>query len=135
VLFEERTSPQACRGCHEGLNGFGFGFEHYSASGAYQKVDHGLPVDARGRVIGTDVDRAFDGALELSETLAKSRAVRRCATLQWTRYALGRAPEDTELPAIDSLTDSFLRDGHVRAFLLELVTSPSFRMRRLRGPK
>ncbi len=134
MLFEERTSPQACRGCHEGLNGFGFGFEHYSASGAYQKLDHGLPVDARGNVIGTDVDRAFDGPLELSETLARSRAVRRCATLQWTRYALGRTPEDIELPAIDALTDSFLRDGHVRAFLLELVTSPSFRMRRLRGP-
>lgn len=134
MLFEERTSPQACRGCHEGLNGFGFGFERYSASGAFQTLDHGLPVDARGSVVGTDVDRAFDGPIQLSDTLAKSRAVRRCATLQWMRYALGRAPEDAELPAADALTDAFLRDGHIKAFLLELVTSPSFRMRRLRGP-
>ena len=131
MLFETRTSPAACRGCHVGLNGFGFGLERYSASGAFQSMEHGLPVDARGTIIDTDVDRAFDGAIDLSNALAKSKVVRHCATQQWVRYALGRAPVDVELPLVETLTNAFFQTGSVQALLSDIVAAPSFRMRRI----
>jgi hypothetical protein len=136
VLFEKRTSPAACQSCHVGLNGFGFGLEHYTASGAYQAADHGLPVDATGDIVRTDVDRPYDGAIELSQALSDSRDVHACATEEWVRYALGRAPVDAEQPMLEALTDSFMASGgDVGTLLLELVTQPTFRMRLVGGAK
>ena len=94
MLFETRTSPDACRGCHIGLNGFGFGLENYGASGRYQTSENGLPIDASGEVPLTDVNQAFDGGVALSRALSQSRLVHACATRQWVRYALGRAPDE-----------------------------------------
>ncbi len=131
MLFEARTSPAACRGCHVGLNGFGFGLESYSASAAYQSTDHGLSVDPRGKINGTDVDRVFNGGIELSSALAESRVVRRCVTGQWVRYALGRAPVDVEMPVVEALTNAFMETGSVKALLTDIVSAPSFRLRRI----
>lgn len=131
TLFEERTSPAGCRGCHTGLNGFGFTLESYSASGAFRREEHGLPIDARGQLVGTDADRQVTGPIELSAALAKSRTVRRCATLQWMRYAMGRAAVADELPLVEALTDRFARGGDVRRLIVDLVGSNTFRSRRI----
>ncbi len=134
-LFELRTSPPSCQTCHASLNGFGFGFESYSASGAHRKSEHGLPVDTRGSILYTDVDGEYEGPVALVGKLAKSRAVKRCATLQWMRYAMGRAPADDEIAVADALTDRFVAGDDVRALLVDVVTTNSFRMRRIRGTK
>ena len=130
MLFEARTKPGACQGCHVGLNGFGFGFEQYDAAAHFRASDNGLPVDARGAILGTDVDRAFDGAIDLSQALAESETVHACATAELVRYALGRAPTRDELPALATFTRSLMASrGDLRALLLEIATSPSFRLR------
>ncbi len=135
MLFEDRTRPAACQGCHAGLNGFGFGFEAYDAAGHFHTTESGLSIDARGAVLGTDVDGPFDGALALSAALAGSAVVHRCATERLLRYALGRAPEAAEQPAIDALAKSFIASGgDVRALLLAVATSPSFRLQRAEAP-
>ncbi len=132
TLFIARTRPALCQTCHAELNGFGFGFERYNAAGIYQSKDNGLPVDASGAIHGTDVDQRFSDARELSEILSHSRVVHRCAAEQWVRYALGRSPIDQEQPLIDSLTDDFMRtDGDVRTLLQGIVSSPSFRLRKV----
>ncbi len=132
TLFEERTAPATCMGCHRGLNGFGFGFEHYNAAGAFQTQEQGLPIDARGSLSGTDVDRTFDGAMDLSAALATSSEVHRCATGQWLRYALGRAPTDEESPLVSAVAAKFHDSGgNVHALLLQIVTAPTFRMRKV----
>jgi hypothetical protein len=134
MLFEQRTQPVFCQGCHAGLNGFGFGFEHYDAAGHYQTTDDTLPVDATGTITGTDVNGPFDGALALSDTLSRSRTVHDCATLEMIRYALGRAPTDAELPTVDSLAQSFFDSGgDLRALLVNVVLSPTFRNRLVEG--
>jgi hypothetical protein len=134
MLFAARTAPASCQSCHLTLDGFGFGFERYTAAGAYHTTELGLPVDARGKIVGTDVDRAFDGALELSDTLAKSEKVQRCVTRQWLTYALGRAPVDAELEVTDALAAGFGESGgDLRRLLVGIVTAPTFRMRRVPG--
>jgi hypothetical protein len=132
MLFEARTAPPVCQGCHASLNGIGFGFEHYNAAGAYRATEVGLPIDSRGVLMGTDVDGAFDGAIALSAALDRSGTMHRCATMQWLRYALGRAPTDAELPLQSRLTTSFVASGgDVRALLLDIVTSPTFRFQKV----
>ncbi|MFT3710833.1 MAG: DUF1592 domain-containing protein [Archangium sp.] len=126
-LFEQRTSPGACAGCHRSLNGFGFGFEHYNAAAAWQDLEQGKAIDARGEIFGTDIDRTFDGALELSAALAGSPAVHQCATQMWVRYALGRAPADVEAPWVTEVSDRFVaQGGDVKSLLLDVVTAPTF---------
>jgi hypothetical protein len=134
-LFEERTRPASCQGCHAGLNGFGFAFERYDASGRFRTQEAGLPIDPRGAIVGTDVDGPVDDALALSERLARSRAVQRCAARQWFRYAFARAPVDVEASLLDSLTERFAASGgDPRRLLLALVTAPTFRYTRAEAP-
>jgi len=129
-LFEQRTAPAMCQGCHAALNGIGFGFENYNAAGAYQTTDDGLPVDASGDLLGTDVDGPFVGALQLSKILSTSQAVHSCAVQSWVRFALGRAPVAVEDAGVTALATSFLQSGgDVRALMLDIVTSPTFRLR------
>ncbi len=129
-LFEQRTSPPMCQGCHAGLNGIGFGFESYDAAGHFQTTDDGLPVDATGTLIGADVGGPFDGAVELSKMLSTSETVHACAAESWVRFALGRAPVAAESPGITALASDFLQDGgDVRGLMLAIVTSPTFRQR------
>lgn len=132
ALFEARTSPPSCQSCHVVLNGFGFGFEHYGAGGRFQAEERGLAIDAHGRILGTDVDRTFDGALELSAALDESADVHRCTTQQWMRYALGRGIAPEERALADAVTADFTRSGgKIRRVLLDIVTSNTFRMRKV----
>jgi hypothetical protein len=132
MLFEERTAPPACQTCHAGLNGFGFGLESYNAAGHYQTTDNGLPVDATGAIVGTDVDGPFNGGVDLSHILSQSRTVHDCATQRMVLYALGRSPVDVEAPWVVSLADSFMQnEGDVRGLLMSIATSPTFRLRQV----
>jgi hypothetical protein len=134
TLFEERTAQQSCQSCHVGLNGYGFGFESYNAAGVFQTQEQGLPIDARGVIVGTDVDRSYTGAVELSAALETSEVVRQCVTRQWMTYALGRAPVDEELPLLEGLANGFgASGGNIRGLLLDIVTTPTFRLRKVTG--
>jgi hypothetical protein len=134
TLFEQRTAPAFCQTCHRGLNGFGFGFEEYNAAGHYQTTDDTLPVDATGTITGTDVDGPFDGALQLSKRLSLSETVHACATEELVRYALGRAPVDVEASEVAALAQGFMDSkGDLRALLVDVVMSPSFRMQLVEG--
>ena len=134
MLFESRTAARSCQGCHVGLNGFGFGFETYDAAGAFQTQERGLPIDASGSIVGTDVDRTFNGAVDLSNALEASVVVRRCVTQQWMTYALGRAPVEEEGPLLEALTKGFSTgSGDIRSLLIEIVATPTFRLRRIKG--
>jgi len=132
MLFEARTAPAQCQACHAGLNGIGFGFENYDAAGAFRTTEQGLPIDSSGILMGTDVEGPFDGALALSATLERSQMVHQCATQQWLRYALGRAPVLAETSLLGAWTATFEQSGgDVRSLLVSIVTSPTFRLRRM----
>jgi hypothetical protein len=128
--FEERTAPPACRGCHTMLNSFGFGLEHYDAVGAYQSEDNGKPVDAVVTLVDTDVAGEVDGGIELSEALASSEQVAKCAVSRWFRYARGRGVEAADACALDHLNQAFAQSGgNIVELMVELATSPEFRHR------
>jgi hypothetical protein len=133
MLFEARTAPAQCQACHQSLNGIGFGFESFDAAGAHRTTESTLPIDDTGTLLGTDVDGPFEGAVQLSQMLDRSADVKACATKQWLRYALGRAVDPLEQPLLDAWTNAFVAsDGDVRALLVSIVTSPTFRFQKVR---
>lgn len=134
MLFEERTQG-GCQSCHHALNGFGFGFESYTASGAYITQQAGLPIDASGQINGTDVDGPFANAIELSTSLGRSKVVHRCAAEKWLQYALGRMPTLDEYGLVEEIGTRFIAShGDLRTLLTEIVASQTFRMRRKPAP-
>jgi hypothetical protein len=129
--FEQHSSDPVCAGCHAQIDPLGFGFEHYDELGAWRDVDlNGFSVDASGEILGTDVDRAFDGAVELAQALASSEDVRRCYATQWLRFALARAETEADTCSIDQAYEEFeASDFHVPTLLSALVRTDSFRFR------
>ena len=123
-----------CSGCHELMDPIGFGLEHYDAIGAWRTMDGENPVDAGGELFGTDVDGAFDGALELADKLAQSETVRACVVHQWMRYGLGRFEQPEDACTEESLMTSFAAsDGDVHELVVAVATSRAMRYLRVAG--
>ncbi len=126
-LFEERTAPATCQACHQTINGLGYGFEHYDSIGRYRTTDNGLPVDAKGSVMGTDADGSYDGALELSQRLAGSDQVNYCMVRNWYRYAFARDDAIEDWCKLDSAYAAVqAHGGDIRELLVSLATSYEF---------
>jgi hypothetical protein len=126
-LFEERTASPACQACHKAINGIGYGFEAYDAIGRYRSAEGAMPVDARGELLGTDIDGAFSGPIELSGRLAASRQVRNCAVKNWYRYAFGRGEEPNDACMLDAYYRAMEQSGgSIRELLVKLATSYPF---------
>jgi hypothetical protein len=124
-----RTQGDTCQSCHSVINPIGFTFEHYDAIGAWQQRERttGLEVDASGRLQGSDVDGPMEGAVELSEALARSERVRSCFADRWLSRALGQ-PADAVGDCIrDRIKRQFVQSGDMRALILSIVESDAFR--------
>jgi hypothetical protein len=131
--FDQHRSDPACAGCHNLIDPLGFGFEHYDGIGAWRATDANKPVDASGEVLGTeDIDGPFDGAPELARLLAESEQVRTCVAEQWFGFAFGRPPAEDDTCSFDTMSVAFAESDHdIRELLLAMVTTDSFRHRRL----
>ena len=133
--YARHTARAECAACHTTIDGVGFGFEHYDALGRFRELDGGQPVDARGELVGTDVDGEFDGAVALSQRLSESAQARGCVVSQVFRYALGRGTTVDDACGLMRLRAEFEAvRGDMRALLRAVVTSDAFRLRRGGAP-
>lgn len=129
-LFEKRTEPSTCQGCHVRIDGFGFGFENYDAAGRFRTEDNGLPVDASGYANGIGNDAPYEGAVELQALLAESDVVRDCVAKQWFTYANGRPVESADACQLEAIQEAFAENGgNLVELLVSIVTRPEFRLR------
>jgi hypothetical protein len=126
--FAAHTADDACAHCHALMDPIGFAFEHFDAVGRYRDVDGGKPVDARGELVGTDVDGEFEGIPALARRLLESDQVRHCVATQWFRFAFGRG-QQTPLDActVERLADELEhRGGDLRAMIRATVKEALF---------
>ncbi len=130
--LEQHKEDPTCAACHELIDGVGFGFEHYDATGAYRVEDNGLPVDASGEMVGTEqINGEFDGAIELVTRLPEAAEVRECMARQWFRYSLGRMDTAEDSCTMERLSEAFAdSDYDIRVLIHEIVLSDAFRHRR-----
>ncbi len=129
--YEAHVRDPRCRTCHQLIDGLGFGFEQFDAAGRFRTHENGVEVDARGEIVGTDVDGPFRGPVELSRRLLRSAQFRRCFVEQLFRYSEGRAVEAADAPEIDHLASLFERsERRIDELFVRLVRRPGFVLRR-----
>jgi hypothetical protein len=126
--FAMHTSNPGCQGCHEMIDGLGFGLEHYDGIGRYRTMDLGVPVDASGEVNHTtDIDGPYSGGPELAGLLSMSDQARDCVPTQWLRYALARREEQDDTCSLVSLRDAFSASGgDLRELMVALTQTDAF---------
>ncbi|MES1171988.1 MAG: DUF1588 domain-containing protein, partial [Bacteroidota bacterium] len=102
--FAMHVAVPGCAACHQLVDGLGFGLEAYDGIGRYRTTDRGLTVDTNGEITAAgDINGKYNGAVELSNLLARSTQVRDCAPTQWLRYAMARretAEDDCALKTV-----------------------------------
>lgn len=134
-LRQHREDPN-CNGCHRQMEPLGFAFEHFDAVGRWRDEENGLPVDATGEIVDSDVDGTFDGASALGERLASSRQVSDCMAQQWFRYGQGRRESaDVDACSLAQLADAFAEGGQdLRELAVALTQTDAFLFRRVEAP-
>jgi hypothetical protein len=136
--FAEHTSNPTCSGCHALIDPIGFGFEKYDALGRYRELENGRPIDATGELIATEeahLQGPFDGAIELSERLARSSEARTCLVTQLFRFAMGRAEAEQDECTLRRLENTLIASGgRIDELLVAMTVAHAFRMKREEGP-
>ena len=129
--YEHHLSEARCRTCHRYMDPLGFGFEQFDALGRFRTSEGRQAVDARGEIVGTDVDGPFTGPAELAQALARSPRFHRCFAQQLWRFAEGRAVEDADGPEISLLADAFAAKGNrIDELVVAMVRKRTFVLRR-----
>ncbi|MFS8067060.1 MAG: DUF1585 domain-containing protein, partial [Byssovorax sp.] len=132
--FAQHSQNKVCSGCHELMDGIGFGFENYDAVGRYRTEEDGQVIDASGSIASSDVDGTFDGAVEMSKKLASSHQVERCYTTQWFRYAYGRGESPEDACTLAALGDQFAdTGGDIKELIVALTQTDAFLYRKAGG--
>ncbi len=130
--FDEHRANPACSGCHDIMDPIGYGFENYDPIGRYRTIEGGQPVDASGRIVGTDVAGEFTDAIDLIDRLAGSEDVARCVQTQVFRLSNGRSPSSADDCATDVAYEAFAdSDYDLRELMIAIAASDAFRYRRV----
>ncbi|NUP11293.1 MAG: DUF1592 domain-containing protein [Polyangiaceae bacterium] len=133
---EAKTSTESCSGCHSRINPIGFAFEHYDALGRWQATETGeddqgpytLDVDATGVLpaSGSGETTEVDGAVEMSEAIAKHDTAYMCLSEHLFETALRRLPVDRDLVSIETAMSQIDGDSSVTDMVVALTTSNAF---------
>jgi hypothetical protein len=122
--------------CHARLiNPAGFPLEYFDNAGRYRIIDSGNPIDGMAEYPFSDGMQAYNGPIEWSQTVASSREAHECYVRHWLEFGFGRAFAAGDWPLVRRVAAvSRESDLPVTQLLVQLVQSPSFRMRAVEGP-
>jgi len=139
------TSDPACQGCHQYIDGVGFGFERLGSNAllrATETLGDGTSrvVDASGAIKSlyspeTTMDPnspaiAYNTLPELANLIANSGLGAACYSRQFYRYMIGRNEAASDEPIIRSYSTDVRGGGGMRDMLVDLTLANSFIMRR-----
>lgn len=138
-LAQHEKAGSVCASCHKLFDPLGLAFETYDAVGSWRTMDAGKPIDASGTIagIGTEVDGPVTGAIDFVKRIATSDTLKRCASREVTRWALGRGtvtasgePGSARDQAILDLVFAKIKaTGDVRSAITALVERDEFLLR------
>lgn len=132
--MELHRSNASCRSCHQFIDPIGLALDNFDVTGRWRLRENGNPLDTRGDFYdGT----AISTPAELKAVLLKRpEPLLRSFTQNLMAYALGRRIEYFDQPAIRRITAGAAAGGYrINDFILGVVLSDAFRMRRVAGPQ
>ena len=126
--MERHRSNPACASCHKVMDPLGLALENFDAVGAWRTREAGVAIDASGEL--TDGTR-IDGVVALRNALmTRPEVLVGTTTEKLLTYALGRALEPYDMPAVRAIVRSAARDGYRFSSIVRgVVTSVPFQMR------
>jgi hypothetical protein len=127
-LAEHRSNAN-CAGCHRLIDPVGFPLEQFDAVGRWRARDEGRPVDAAGRLPD---GREFKGVAGLEEALLRRPELFvRTLTEKLFTFALGRAPDESDAPAVRKIVrDARASNYRFSSLIVGITSSVPFQMRR-----
>ena len=127
--YAQHSSDPLCSSCHVLMDPLGFGFEHYDTAGKWRDKDRVFAIDTTSQITGAGTaDGSYDGAADLGKKLASSDTVQHCMTLNWFRFASGRAEMEGDACSLRVIQDRFAKSGFDQRELLVAITlSDAFR--------
>ncbi len=123
-----RTNP-TCNSCHRMMDPIGLALDTFDVTGKLRARETGMPLDTRGNFYdGTPVSTPA----QLSAALLKRPVpLVRTFTENLMAYALGRRVEAFDQPTVRAISKrAAANDYKLSSFLLGVVTSDAFRMKR-----
>jgi hypothetical protein len=122
-----RRNPE-CASCHDRMDPLGFGLENFDGLGRWRDADHGLPIDATGKLPN---GQEFEGPSQLKKILLqRSAEFEGHLTRKLLGFALGRSLTKFDQCVIDdslkALTENDHRSGEI---VRVIVTSFAFQNR------
>ncbi len=129
-LAAHRTNV-TCASCHRQIDPVGFALEQFDAVGRWRTLEEGKPVDAAG---GLPDGSEFDGVWGLEKALLhRPELFVRTMTEKLFTFALGRAPEEFDAPAIRKIVrEARANNYRFSSLIVGLATSAAFQMRSAR---
>lgn len=125
--YQAHRTEARCAGCHQSMDGIGFGLERYDREGRYREVEEDNPacaISGNGELPGQG---AFNGPAELSDLLVGANLLDACVVAQLFEFTMGRPAEPVEQPLVEDHAARFADDGRLfDALLLEIVGSDAF---------
>lgn len=134
--FARHTEDPSCSGCHQFIDGVGFGFEGFDGVGGRRLTENGLDVDMSGTVVGLEdlspsSQITFDDVPQLAGILADSEAAQACLPLQYFRFARGVEETDYDRCETHNLALKFAEDQFdLRELFIAITTQATFTQRK-----
>ncbi|MCU0698617.1 MAG: DUF1592 domain-containing protein [Myxococcaceae bacterium] len=128
--FEARTGSGSCAGCHTLMNGTGFAFDGYDATGLPRTRHGGFPIDTSGRLVVPSGELQFRDASELVTRLAETSEAQACHTAWLYRSVRGVDETDAESCELEAISRTLAAPrGNPLDVLVALYASTSFTTR------
>jgi hypothetical protein len=128
--MELHRADPTCRTCHQYMDPIGLALDNFDVTGKWRHRENGAPLDTRGTMYdGLAVSTPADLTRSL---LSRPIPLMRAFAENLMAYAIGRRVEDYDQPTIRAIVRDAERNGYaMSSFILGVVNSPAFRMRRL----
>jgi mono/diheme cytochrome c family protein len=130
-IMEEHRAKPSCNSCHGVMDPLGFALENFDAVGEWRSKDRyaGDVIDASGTLIdGTPVRGAADLRAAL---IKKPQQFVQTITEKLMTYALGRAVEAHDMPAVRKIVRDTAKDNYRFSSIVKgIVASTPFQMRK-----
>jgi hypothetical protein len=126
--LEAHRANAVCASCHKVMDPIGLALENFDHVGKWRTLDGKTPIDATAQLVDGTM---LDGPLTLRRALLeRSDVFTTVATEKLLTYAVGRAVQYQDMPAIRSIVRDASRDRYrFSALVLGVVRSTPFQMR------
>jgi hypothetical protein len=127
--MEEHRANPTCAACHKMMDPIGFALENYDVVGVWRTNDSGFKIDPTGQMFD---GAKLDGPASLRQALLNhSDVFLSTFTENLLAYGMGRVLDPHDMTAVRTIMRDAGKNGNrFSSFVLGVVTSPPFQMRR-----